>query len=238
MRRSSSRALSFMLTVTAIAAIAGFAPASHAANEVTACHDAALARQRTEVNADMTVPQFDPALGTLLEVSVPNQAMHLDTDAMFENTAQTAVTFAAQMTYQVTFTSPGGLASPAALTDAIDRVPSQTLAAFDGTLDYSGASAVVQPTTARDATAAAVSATDPTTLAAFTGGGAMPFHVATAINESFMGGGGNVAAAINTFVAASVRVCYRYALAEVGGETVTLDAPPAPPVAAAPRTAG
>ena len=171
MRRcSSTRALSVMLAVSAVAAFVGFAPAGHAATEVTACHDAALARQRTEVNADMTVPRFDPALGTLLEVSVPNQAMHLDTDAMFENTAQTAVTFAEQMTYQVAFTSPAGLASPAAITGAIDRVPSQTLAAFDGTLDYTGASAVVQPSTARDATAAAVSATDPATLAAFTGG--------------------------------------------------------------------
>ena len=239
MRRcSSTRALSVMLAVSAVAAFVGFAPAGHAATEVTACHDAALARQRTEVNADMTVPRFDPALGTLLEVSVPNQAMHLDTDAMFENTAQTAVTFAEQMTYQVAFTSPAGLASPAAITGAIDRVPSQTLAAFDGTLDYTGASAVVQPSTARDATAAAVSATDPATLAAFTGGGTMPFHVATAINESFTGGGGNVQFLINTFVAATVRVCYRYALAEVGGTTVTRDTPPATPVVAAPRTAG
>ena len=66
----------------------------------------------------------------------------------------------------------------------------------------------------------------------------MPFHVATAINESFMGGGGNVQFLINTFVAATVRVCYRYAVVEVGGATATRDAPPPTPIAAAPRTAG
>ena len=35
-------------------------------------------------------------------------------------------------------TSPGGLASPAPITGTVVRIPSQTLTAFDGTLDYLG----------------------------------------------------------------------------------------------------
>jgi hypothetical protein len=190
--------------------------------EATVCHDGSLARQRTEIDADISVPGFDPALGTLLEVQVPTQSVHLDTDAKFENTAQTAVTFAETMTYQVTFTSPGGLPSPAPISGTIPRVPSQMLTAFDGTLDYLGASAVTQPSTARDESASAVSSSDPGVLAAFTGG-LVAFHVATNIGEVFNGGGGNVEFQINTFASATVRVCYRYA-------------PPAPPPTSPPST--
>lgn len=193
--------------------------------EATVCHDGALPRQRTEIDASISVPGFDPALGTLLEVQVPSQSVHLDTDAKFENTAQSAVTFSETMTYQVTFTSPGGLGSPAPITGSLQRIPSQTLAAFDGTLDYLGASAVTQPSTSRDESAAAVSSTDPGVLAAFTGT-TLPFHVATSIGEVFNGGGGNVEFQINTYGSAAVRVCYRYA-------------PPAPPpTATSPRVAG
>lgn len=228
-----------MLLAVAGASIAMIvtAPSAHAA-ESTLCHDAGLPRQRTEVNADLSVPQFDPALGTLLEVSVPNQAIHLDTDAMFENTAASAVVFSENMTYQVVLTSPGGLASPAPLGDSIPRVASQSLTAFDGTLDFLGTSAVAQPSTTRDDVASPVSATDAPTLAAFTGAGAMPFHVASSISEAFTGGGGNVQFIINTFIAANVTVCYRYLEpVEVAGETVER-APVAVPVRAAPRTAG
>jgi hypothetical protein len=209
-------AVSFPVVAPVIAA------GQDAAAEATVCHDGSLARQRTEIDADITVPGFDPSLGTLLEVQVPTQSVQLDTDAKFENTAQTAVTFAETMTYQVTFTSPGGLPSPAAINGTIPRVPSQTLAAFDGTLDYLGASAVTQPSTARDESASAVSSSDPGVLAAFTGG-SVPFHVATSIGEQFTGGGGNVMASINTFASAAVRVCYRYA-------------PPAPPPTSPPTT--
>lgn len=185
-------------------------PAGAAPGDVTTCHDAAIARQRTEIDADATVPQFDGALGTLLEVTVPVQSVHLDTDSSFENVAATPVTFAEQMTHSATFTSPAGLASPAPVSGTLVRVPSQVLAAFDGTLDYLGASAVTQPSVALDDTAAPVASTDPAVLAAFTGTGTMPFHVTTSISETFTGGGGNVQAVINTWAAAAVQVCYRY----------------------------
>jgi LPXTG-motif cell wall-anchored protein len=198
------------------------AAAEDAPAETVVCQDGSLARQRTEIDADIPVPGFDAALGTLLEVSVASQAVHLDTDALFENTAQTAVTFEEHMTYQVTFSSPGGLASPPPIAGTIERVPMQTLAAFDGTLDFAGASSVAQPSTARDAVAAPLSSTEPAVLAAFTGG-TVAFHVATSIGETFVGGGGNVQASIHTFASASVQVCYRYA-------------PPAPPPTTAPPT--
>ncbi len=227
-----------LVVLAALAATATIVLATRSAGaaETTRCHDASVARQRTEVSTDMTVPKFDPSLGTLLEVTVPTQSVHLDTDAKFENTAQSAVVFSEDMTYEVTFTSPGGLASPAPVTGTIPRVAAQGLTAFDGTLDYLGTSAVTQPSTTRDAAAAPVSATDAATLAAFTGAGSLPFHVQSSISEHFTGGGGNVQAEINTFVAAAVQVCYRYRTPDVGGTTVTQ--PPAAPVVAAPRTAG
>jgi len=146
--------------------------------------------------------------------------------------------FAETMDYQVVFSSPGGLPSPPPVAGSIPRVPSQMLAAFDGTLDYSGPSSVTQPSTARDDGAAPVSSTDPAVLEAFTGAGTLPFHVASAISEVFNGGGANVVASINTFAAATVQVCYRYATTTEGAPPPIPEVSPAAVVVATPRTTG
>jgi hypothetical protein len=180
----------------------------------------------------VALPRFDPSLGMLLAVSVPTQSVHLDTDAQFQNTAQSSVVFSEDMHYTFTLTSPNGLPSPAPLTGMIQRIPSTTLAPFSGTLDFQGPSSVIEPSTSRDAAAASVTSSDPGVLSAFTGAGTVPFHVKSMIGEVFNGGGGNVHFQINTFVAGAVQVCYRYATVEVSG------APPAvaplPPAAVAP----
>jgi hypothetical protein len=118
-------------------------------------------------------------------------------------------------------------------------VPSQTLAAFDGTLDFAGPSAVTQPPTARGAAASPVSSTEPTVLETFTGGD-VTFHVSSVIGETFTGGGGNVEARINTFGTASVRVCYRYRPEEpptTGPPTTRPPSAPEPPPVATPIVA-
>jgi hypothetical protein len=225
--------------VSASAWLVAAVPAAQAAAEVTACHDAALARRVTDVDADLTLPQFDPALGTLLGVSVPSRSVHLDTDAVFESTASSSIVMAEHMTYEATFTSPAGLASPPAMAGSIDRVPAQTVPAFDGTLDFSGPSSVTQSPTSRDLAAAAVQSTSPAVLAAFTGPATVPLHLATTVDEHFTSGGGNVAFLIHTFVSAAVTVCYRYSPAPVpepttvppaGGPVVPVVDPPAVPV--------
>lgn len=222
------RVISTLAIATALVATTGIATpdVAAAATEQTICFDGALARTRTEIDADMTVPQFDASLGTLLAVTVNGPSVHLDTDAVFESTAGSAVTFAERMDYLLALTSPGGLVSPAPIAGFILRIPTQTLAAFDGTLDFLGVSAVSQPSTARDEVAPGVTSSDATVLAAFTGAGTMPFHLTTTISETFMGGGGNVQFQINTFAAASVQVCYRYGLPTVVVDTAT---PPAAP---------
>ena len=75
-------------------------------------------------------------------------------------------------------------------------------------------------------------------LATFTGPGTLGFHVQSAIAEVFKGGGGNVEAQINTFVAATVEVCYTYGVAAVSAAPPTVtraatpSATPSPPVVA------
>lgn len=194
----------------------------------TVCHTASLARQRTEVNTDVALPRFDPSLGTLLSVSVPTQTIHLDTDARFQNTAQSSVVFSEDMHYTFTLTSPAGLASPPPLVGMIQRIPPTTLAPFSGTLNFQGPSAVTEPSTARDAAAAPVSSSDPGVLATFTGPGTLGFHVQSAIAEVFHGGGGNVAFQINTFVAAAVEVCYTYGVPQVSAAPPTVTPAPTP----------
>ena len=219
---------------TGVGLATGVPPA--AAADQTVCHDASLPQQRTEVDTDLTVPQFDPTLGTLLEVSVPSQTVHLVTDAQFQNIAQSAVVFSEDMQYTLTFTSPDGLPSPPALVGMIQRIPSTTLAPFSGTQNFQGPSSVSEPSTTRDASATPVSSSDPGVLSAFTGSGTVAFHVQSAIAEVFNGAGGNVAADIDTFVAATTEVCYTYQPPEVlASPPVT--APPAPPSPPTPEVA-
>jgi hypothetical protein len=107
-----------------------------------------------------------------------------------------------------------------------------------------GPSSVTEPSTSRDAAAAPVSSTDPAVLAAFTGAGPLGFHVQSAIAEVFKGGGGNVQAEINTFVSATVQVCYTYGVAPVSAAPPTVTPPvtptaaPSPPVVARPPFTG
>jgi hypothetical protein len=204
------------------------------ADPVTVCHEGSLPRERTEVDADIEVPGFDGALGTLLAVEVPVQSVHLDTDARFENTARGASTFEEHMTFEVAFTSPAALASPPPVSGTIERIPHQTIGGFDGALDFEGPSAVAQPPTARDAGAPPVSSSDPTVLAAFASP-TVRFHVASSIGETFLGGGGNIEAKINTFAAATVRVCYRYAPPPPPTSPPTTS-PPSPAPTAAPAS--
>ena len=221
------------LVCSVLLALGGVALSGHpaAAADQTVCHDATLSHQRTEVDTDVTLPRFDPSLGTLLAVSVPAQSIHLDTDARFQNTAQTSVVFSEDMHYTFTLTSPNGLPSPAPLAGMIQRIPSTTLAPFSGTLDFQGPSSVTEPSTSRDAAAAPVTSSDPGVLSAFTGAGSVPFHVTSMIGEVFNGGGGNVQFQINTFVSGAVEVCYRYATVEVSAAPPAV-APPPPPVVA------
>ncbi len=224
--RRGAAALASVLLLTGLSVATDGSPA--AAADQTVCHDASLPQQRTEVDADLTVPQFDPGLGTLLSVSVPSQTAELVTDAEFQNVAQTSVVFSEDMQYTLTFTSPDGLASPAALVGMIQRIPSTTLAPFSGTQNFQGPSSVSEPSTTRSTSAAPVSSTDPGVLGAFTGTGTAAFHLQSGIAEVFNGGGGNVVAVINTYLSATTEVCYTYAPPEVAA---------APPVTAAPAPA-
>ena len=231
-------ALAIAATLAATATVTGPAQPAGAATQ-TVCQTGTLARQRTEVNTDISVPRFDPSLGTLIGVSVPSQTAHLDTDAKFQNTAASSVVFSEDMHYTFTLTSPAGLPSPPTLTGMIERIPTTTLAPFSGTLDYMGPSAVTEPSTARDAAASPLSSSDPTVLAAFTGPGSLGFHVQSAIAEVFNGGGGNVQAEINTFVSGTVQVCYTYGVPEVSAvPAVTAPSAAPAPVVATPLLTG
>jgi len=225
------------VTLLAASGLVVAAASGPAGADQTTCETGTLARQRTEVDADITVPRFDPSLGTLVSVSVPTQTVHLDTDGKFQNTAPSSVVFSEDMQYQFTLTSPGGLASPAPLLGMIQRVPTTTLAPFSGTLDYTGPSSVVEPSTSRDAAATALTSTDPAVLAAFSGAGSVPFHVQSMISEVFNGGGGNISFVVDTFVAATVQVCYTYAVTQVSAAP-PVTAPPAPAPSVAPLFTG
>ncbi len=177
----------------------------------SSCATVSAPLQPTEIDTDLLVQKFDPRQGTLLEVTVPTRMIHLDTHAAFENTAQTPVVFAETMNYQAIFTPPSSLGAPKIISGSVARVPSQTISAFDGTMDFSGNSSVSQAPVAWDVAGGAMASSDPSILTEFSGSGSVAFRVTTAIGETFTGGGGNVQASITTAASGSVEVCYRFA---------------------------
>jgi hypothetical protein len=66
----------------------------------------------------------------------------------------------------------------------------------------------------------------------------VPFHVQSMISEVFNGGGGNIDFIINTFVAATVQVCYTYAVPQVSAAPPVTAPPPPPPAAPGPQFTG
>jgi hypothetical protein len=203
------------------AGFAGWAPVAGAA-DLTVCRSGSLPHQRTDVDADIPVAQFDPALGTLNAVSVATQTAHLDTDGRFENTAATPERFNAQMQYTITFTNHVGLPAPSPITGTIQRVSPVALATYDGAADFQGPDSVSEPSTTHDAAAVPMTSSDPVVLAALTGSGTVSFHVLSAIAEITNGGGGNIATQIDTFVAAEVQVCFTYSRPTVATTTPTV----------------
>ena len=202
--------------------------------EQTICFDGALARTRTEIDADISVPQFDASLGTLLGVAVTGPSMHLDTDAVFESTAGSAIISPRTWTTRCRSPAPAAWRRPrpswAASSASPPRRSPRSTARWTSSARVRSRSRRPPATRPRRV----VTTADAPVLSAFTGAGTMPFHLTTVISETFMGGGGNVQAQINTFASAAVQVCYRYAPpppTEVLPDAVE---PPAAPSPAAP----
>lgn len=191
--------MEFLMKKLALAV--ALAASAFAAQAATVAYSASKALATTNWTATLSLPQFDASFGTL-------------TGVMFEYDGMVSTVFkiesldaAASM---ITLNSSGALAFSGAFVDTLTAAGStnQALGAFDGAIDFAGASgANVGPVVGSDAGSTAVAGP----LGAYIGGGSLSVGVA-GTGLSSASGAGNLLAQINTEAGANVRVIYTYDL--------------------------
>lgn len=196
----------------ALAALGCVALASTALAQTvqTQCHNASIPLSSTPLNGSMTFPKFDPALGTLTSISF-SLTGGAQGSAASENLSPSApssltMNFAASLTLQRPDLSTIVVALPLATFN-------DTLAPFDGTIDFGGPSGVFHGGISATNTNSAVSPPPITDIALFTGlpnnPGTITLPVLGAAASTAQGNGNEIFQFL-TQVSASCQVCYTY----------------------------
>lgn len=192
------------ILLTGTSALALSLVAGTAAASIIVDQDFSLSTATTNWTRNLSVNQFDPALGTLekVEIFVSGASQSIYRVESFQTTP-TSHFFRLNGTLAVRRPDLSVLASAAVLHEQTDN-----LAAHDGTFDWDGASG---ETANINKTLGPVNEayTAPIELAAFTGNGTINLPV-TATFSSFFQGQSNVARLVTTVSNAEIRVRYTY----------------------------
>lgn len=161
---------------------------------------------KTNWTDSVTIPLFDPSLGNLLSVEFVLGGS-VDGSVMFESldAAQQDVTteVKAEITLQRPDLSPIVVATPvASATNTVD--------AFDGTIDFGGGSGRTLPSIMNSVVESATAPPPASDLALFTGVGNIVLPV-SAVGSSSAGSAANLLVVFGTKASADVRVRYTYA---------------------------
>jgi uncharacterized protein (DUF2141 family) len=164
---------------------------------------AVFADAKTNLLQTQALPQFDPALGTLVGVEVRVNG-HITSDIKVENLDDAPATIAGTVAGHLTVAGPGisALVTTSAETESFDA------SAFEGVLDFAGTSGVGFG--ARTAAGRSVlMLTDPDALEAYIGTGTVDYTM-LALAATSATGGGNLAARVSSTAGAAVEVIYHY----------------------------
>ncbi|HZU35042.1 MAG TPA: choice-of-anchor E domain-containing protein, partial [Gemmataceae bacterium] len=138
-------------------------------NPTTQSYTATFSNMPTNWTQQQGIAQFNPALGTLVSVQIQNNDP-LTSDIKIENLDSAAQTVNAVVQGTLTLNGPG----VNQLTTNLSATQSYNAAAFDGTIDFTGASGHdFGPQTATGSKS--ITITDPTQLAAYIGTGTVTF---------------------------------------------------------------
>lgn len=175
------------------------------AQTATQCFTDSIPLQPTNFSTTVSIPKFNPALGTLISIQFTlsgnvqgsANAESLDASPSIVNTQSSA---------NITLTRPD-------LTVLVVTTPianfSDAFTAFDGAIDFAGTSGVSHTGINVSDSDSAISPPPVTDLALFTGAGNIVLPV-TAVGTSQANGAGNLITQFSTSAAASVEVCYTY----------------------------
>jgi hypothetical protein len=165
---------------------------------------ATFANSKTGWTKTAQVAQFDPSLGTLMSIDFVNTST-LQTEFQIENIDNEAGNVSSTVNGGVTVSVPGvsPLTASASVADSFDAP------AFDGAIDFGGASGHDSGLKTGSGSNSVTNVTNAGVLAEFEGTGtvAVSGHAAA---RSSVSGPGNVLALVNTSAGAQVQVVYHY----------------------------
>jgi len=190
-----------------ILACMAFAPALATADQL--CHTATIPSATTNWNNSVSVPKFDPSLGTLTAIQFSLTGTETVTAKAESLDAQpSTVTLNFQCT--MTLTRPDNSV-------IVIAIPLQTFVdhftAFDGAIDFRGTSGATHANITVSDTQSANSPPPTSDLALFTGPAGNPGMITlpiAAAGTSNASGAGNLISQFNQAASASVTVCYTF----------------------------
>ncbi|NLH74141.1 MAG: choice-of-anchor E domain-containing protein [Verrucomicrobia bacterium] len=212
-------ALSRLVVMPLLSLMVLFGTRSMAQSELeTICHSVRIEPARLNWVAQLEIPQFDPALGTLESVSVEVDAS-IVTDFQAENVNNWGDEGAyAPVTASINTTVCLQLDGTVLATAQPSIQRQENIAArYDGVFDFGGASGISAiGITASDTGTRTLTAASGDDLSAFVGNGAVPMTL-SAQGYSKVKGSGNLVISISTVAGGSVKVCYSYRRTPPGG---------------------
>lgn len=163
-----------------------------------------VALQPTNFNSSVSVPKFNPGLGTLTKV-IFELSGHVEGQARFESLDAGPTTISMQLAAQINLQRPDLSSLVVALPLAMTM---DNATAYDGTMDFGGTSGKTYPALAGNDLEMSMT-TAPLDLALFTGVGNIMLPV-MATGASSGSGAGNLLLQFNTSASSEVTVTYEY----------------------------
>lgn len=208
--------------------IGAWSPASQADTTPAAC--TTVGPSLTDFTATLTLPKFDPTLGTLTAVTISGSTT-MRAQIRVENTSATADTVGAAISFNSSLGLPGGRSVPTELAYS----HTESVPAFDGVLDYAGSGFDTGPVeTSEELPTLTLTGTD---VGPYLGPGTFD-STFNAVGRTQGFGSGNQVNRIIVEAAATVCVAYSYSVATTTTTmpTTSTTAPPSSTTTVAPTS--
>ncbi|MCY2959439.1 MAG: choice-of-anchor E domain-containing protein [Planctomycetota bacterium] len=191
-------------TLAAFGALA-LGTVAFAQGSATTCFSDSIPLQSTNWNGTVSIPKFNPALGTLQSIQFTLSG-NVQGTAKAESLDNGPTMVTTQFSANLTLTRPDN--SVIVVTIPIANF-NDSFTAFDGVIDFAGTSGITHPGINASDSDTVTSPPPPSDLVLFTGAGNITLPV-VALGASIATGSGNLITQFTTQAQCTVNVCYTY----------------------------